>query len=195
MAGKRIRTTHPRFVAALIVMLSAAVVLAACRKSSDVQTTEPTPVEATTEAAPALPAVPACDLLTTGEVASVMGYPGATTFDEDDVCKFVAVRDSRVVFGNNVNVLSGVLGQTSLREFAETFGAEVGVSGENGQPLKVEFGEEVTGLGDEALAATTEIRALAVRVGNRAFVIGVTLAGKDFAAEVRKLADAAVTRL
>ncbi|MGH2811537.1 MAG: hypothetical protein ACRDI1_02325, partial [Actinomycetota bacterium] len=82
-----------------------------------------------------------------------------------------------------------------LRQFAEQYGEKVGVSGEDGEPIQVEFGEEVAGLGDQALAATTEIRAIAVRVGERAFVVGVTLASRDFAAEVRQLADLAVTRL
>jgi len=159
----------------------------------------PTPTEEEGEspspATEAAPAFPACDLLTTQDVGTAMGFSETTTFDEGDVCKFVAVEGGTAVFGDNVNVVSGVLVGEDLRQFAEQYGEKVGVSGEDGEPIQVEFGEEVAGLGDQALAATTEIRAIAVRVGERAFVVGVTLASRDFAAEVRQLADLAVTRL
>jgi hypothetical protein len=151
----------------------------------------------TTAAAEAEPAVPACDLLTPEEVARAMEYPEPTAavFDEDGVCKFVAQQGGVAVFGDGVSIMSATLGDGSLQSFAETFGEATGVQGGDGMPLAVEFGEEVAGLGDEALAATTEIRALAVRVGDRAFIVGVTMASRDYQAEVRSLADLAVARL
>ncbi|MGH2811485.1 MAG: hypothetical protein ACRDI1_02065, partial [Actinomycetota bacterium] len=149
MSGEAI---HPgrRSLLALICFLL--LLLAAC--ASPQTAVAPTPTEEEREtpspATETASAVPACDLLTTQEVGTAMGFSETTTFDEGDVCKFVAVEGGTAVFGDNVNVVSGVLVGEDLRQFAEQYGEKVGVSGEDGEPIQVEFGEEVAGLGDQA---------------------------------------------